>query len=153
MRSETSIVRSKRRSLDEPEGKPVPKKAKIKPKINPKAFSMSNYRKSVRNILLDKWKILRYGNRKEQSHPRFSGFVFKSYKQDHSQKTFLTYLPPIETPIGDYNTLNEVFTPSEKMAKEANMKYTNITMDCGAAIKAFHVIWNLYTCILNVMYS
>ena len=28
------------------------------------------------------------------------------------------------------------------MAKEGNMKYTHITMDCGAAIKAYHVLWN-----------
>ena len=48
----------------------------------------------------------------------------------------------IETPITDYGTLLEVFIKSEEMAKESNTTYTHITMDCGATMKAYHVIWN-----------
>ena len=87
---------------------------KVNPKINPKAFSGFDYGKGYNNATLNKWKVLRYGNRKDQIHPRFSGFVFQSCKKNESKKTFLTYLPPIETPIGDYDTLIEVFTWSEK---------------------------------------
>ena len=54
----------------------------------------------------------------------------------------ITYLPPIETPITDYGTLFEMFHRSEQIAAQSNMKYTHITLDCGAAIKAYHVLWN-----------
>ena len=54
----------------------------------------------------------------------------------------MTYLPPIHTAITDYRTLVEIFEICQKLAKQGNMKYTHITLDVGAAIKAFHVVWN-----------
>ena len=36
----------------------------------------------------------------------------------------------------------EMFHRSEQMAKQSNMVYTHIVLDCGAAIKAYHVLWN-----------
>ena len=95
-----------------------------------------------RSLELPKWKILRFGSRRDQRYPRFSGMVYQTFKKNDEQKTYLTYLPPIETPIGDYGTLLEVFVRSEQMAKQGNMLYTHIVMDCGAAIKAYHVLWN-----------
>ena len=59
--------------------------------------------------------------------------------QIQQKRTVMTYLPPIETPITDYGTLFEMFYRSEKLAAQSNMKYTHITLDCGAAIKAYHV--------------
>ena len=35
-----------------------------------------------------------------------------------------------------------MFFRSEKLAAQSNMKYTHIVLDCGAAIKAYHVLWN-----------
>ena len=35
-----------------------------------------------------------------------------------------------------------MFCQSRELARKANMKYTHITLDVGAAIKAYHVIWN-----------
>ena len=35
-----------------------------------------------------------------------------------------------------------MFHKSRELAKQANMSYTHITLDVGAAIKAYHVIWN-----------
>ena len=35
-----------------------------------------------------------------------------------------------------------MFYVSRQLAKQSNMTYTHITLDVGAAIKAFHVIWN-----------
>ena len=54
----------------------------------------------------------------------------------------MTYLPPIQKPIADYTALFEMFYKSRELAKQANMAYTHITLDVGAAIKAYHVIWN-----------
>ena len=45
----------------------------------------------------------------------------------------MTYLPPICSPITEYSTIIEMFHQSRKL---------HITLDVGAAIKAFHVIWN-----------
>ena len=35
-----------------------------------------------------------------------------------------------------------MFRQSRELVRKANMKYTHITLDVGAAIKAYHVIWN-----------
>ena len=54
----------------------------------------------------------------------------------------MTYLLRIHTAITAYRTLVEIFEISQKLAKQGNMRYTHITLDVGAAIKAFHVVWN-----------
>jgi hypothetical protein len=54
----------------------------------------------------------------------------------------MTYLPPISSPITEYSTIIEMFHQSRQLAKLSNMSYTHITLDAGAAIKAFHVVWN-----------
>jgi hypothetical protein len=53
-------------------------------------------------------------------------------------------LPPIQKPITDYAAFFEMFYKSSlrELAKQANMAYTHITIYVGAAIKAYHVIWN-----------
>ena len=89
--------------------------------------------------LLYMWKCFRKLEEDDQTFPRFPGFVIKLLKKKDQNLTVLTYLPPIETPITKYGTIFEIFHRSEKMAKQANMKYTHIVMDCGAAIKAYHI--------------
>ena len=54
----------------------------------------------------------------------------------------MKFLPPIQTPITEYPTIVSLFETSRKLAKNANMIYTHIIMDVGAAIKAYHVLWN-----------
>ena len=54
----------------------------------------------------------------------------------------MTHLPPIEKPVTDYAAFFEMFYKSRELAKQAYMEYTHITLDVGAAIKAYHVIWN-----------
>jgi hypothetical protein len=72
----------------------------------------------------------------------YAGFVIKCFQQEECKKTVLTYLPPIEKPITDYGALFEVIARASHLSKEANMKYVHIIMDCGAAMKMYHVIWN-----------
>ena len=54
----------------------------------------------------------------------------------------MIYLSPVQTPITKYETLFEIFRKSLDLAKKADMKYAHVTLDVGAAIKAYHVIWN-----------
>ena len=52
----------------------------------------------------------------------------------------MTYLPPIQTPITNYET--KVFSLSTELALKANMEYVHVIVGVGAAIKAYHLIWN-----------
>lgn len=54
----------------------------------------------------------------------------------------MTYVPPVQIPMTNYGTQTKVFQKSNKLAMQANMKYTYIIIDVGAAIKAYHLIWN-----------
>ena len=94
------------------------------------------------NKLVKEWTIRRYRYRHDQRYSRFSGWNIQRLRNDGSNKTVLTYLPPIETPITDYRTLIELIYKSQKLAEQAGMMYTHIYMDCGAAMKAYHVVWN-----------
>ena len=78
----------------------------------------------------------------DQLFPRFPSYVIQLFQTQDLKATTITYLPPIETPINDYGTLFEMFFRSKHLAAQSNMKYTHIVLDCGAAIKAYHVLWN-----------
>ena len=86
------------------------------------------------------WRIQRRQNSLDQLYSRFPGWAIKSLLDTEKKPTVLTYLPPIQTPITDYGTIFEIFHQSEQYAKQSNMKYTHITFDCGAIMKAYHVI-------------
>ena len=77
-----------------------------------------------------------------QGVPRFIGFLTSIYAKKDVTATKMTYLPPIHTAITEYRTPVPIFEISQKFAKQHNMRCTHITLDVGAAIKAFHVVWN-----------
>ena len=54
----------------------------------------------------------------------------------------MTYLPPIQTPITNDETLTKVFSLSTEFALKANMEHVHVIINVGAAIKAYHLIWN-----------
>ena len=58
------------------------------------------------------------------------------------KKNVLTYLPPMEKPTTSYEVIFEMFTGSGQLSKQANIKYTHITLDVNVAIIGFHVQWN-----------
>lgn len=139
----TSMERSKRRSLKLPAPEPVAM-PKIDPKKDPQAFHQRNDSRidttDIDNILT-MWKLLRYGSSSHDFWARFAGFITKLFQKNKCATT-MTYLPPIPTPIMEYPTIVDLFYVSRNLAKNANMKYVHITMDVGAAIKAFHVVWD-----------
>ena len=119
--------------------------AKIDPKKNPARFLQCDYSITANtediDTLLTLWKLLRSGSPENEGWPRFIGFVIELYQTERNQTT-MTYLPPIQTLITEYPTILSLFETSRKLAKNANMMYTHITMDVGAAIKTYHVVWN-----------
>ena len=50
------------------------------------------------------------------------------------KQTVITCLPPIGKPITNYEAIVEMFTGSKQLYKQANTKYTHITLAVGVAI-------------------
>ena len=74
--------------------------------------------------------------------PRFIGWFCSFYKQDRIKETVMTYLTPIPKPITDYQTISEMFERSRELRLQSNMQYCHITLDIGAAMKAYQVLWS-----------
>ena len=142
-----SIPMSRRRSLPVQAATEV-ESIRINPKIEPPSFAnkeVSSFRATTEGVaakLLTTWKLTRYLNSEDQNTPRFVGWIINNFRKNESQPTTITYMSPIETPITDYVTFVKMFMISRKLAEQSNMLYTHITLDVGAAIKAYHVIWN-----------
>ena len=68
------------------------------------------------------------------------GFLASIYARKDAASTKMTYLPPIHTAITEYQTFVNIFEISQKFSKQGKMRYTHVTLDVGAAIKAFHVV-------------
>lgn len=117
---DVSIEKSKRRSIHLPPPVAAPRQ-KINPKIEPPSFAgmtMVEARTEVAAVclkLLTLWKSVRYLKSIDQLHPRFVGWIICLFKIADSKVTKMTYLPPLPT---------------------------HISFDVGAAMKAFHVVWN-----------
>ena len=83
---------------------------------------------------------------KDQFLPTFSGWCVAiqtgQLADIEIEKTSLTYLPPVNHPIKDFATIYKVFEIIQNQAKKANMPYANVTLDVGAAINAYKVLWN-----------
>ena len=84
-RADISISRSKRRSLNVPDDPPPSKKDRIEPKTNPKLFEKNDKvvipSQTRKNKCLRIWKVLRRNSRKDQKYPRFSGWIFNTFKK------------------------------------------------------------------------
>ena len=120
---------------------------RINPHKPPKVFSKNALDSTMlTNIHFDNflafWKLCRRVCKGEkQSIPRFIGYVTKIFGKECT-KTILTFLPPLIRPITEYSTVCETIYRSIKLSKFANMCYTHITVDIGAAEKYYKVIWN-----------
>ena len=118
-----------------------PVKLHKEPPSLPLELTVHNYNCSKRMLFL--WKLLRFAHSTgNQSISRFVGWVLLICGTQNSSPTILTFLPPILQPITDYSTITECIFQSQKLSKAANMTYTHITIDGGAASKFYHVLWN-----------
>ena len=92
------------------------------------------------------WALLRPIQSSDQSIPAFSGWSVRMQQKAMDdiavQKTQMTYLPPVNSPFTKFATMSRVFEIIQEQAKKKNMKYANITLDIGAALNAFKVLWN-----------
>ena len=54
----------------------------------------------------------------------------------------MTYFPPINSNVTEFDTIYNYFEYLQQLAAEANMPYVNITLDVDAAMSAFKLLWN-----------
>ena len=99
------------------------------------------------------WLYLRYCNNFSQNTPTFSGWLLnlgRSYLEPNVIKTVETYLPPLPTKVTEWQTIYNCMLYLQKLANDVNMPYVNITLDVGAAINAYKVLWNFQAQFNNV---
>ena len=92
------------------------------------------------------WALLRLIQSSDQSIPAFSGWSVRMQQKAMAdiavQKTQMTYLPLVNSRVTEFATMSRVFEIIRNKPKKKNMKYANITLDTGAALNAFKVLWN-----------
>ena len=90
------------------------------------------------------WIYLRKIYSVDQLIPIFKGFKLEHRKTMKPQlsKTSETYLTPLNSKVTDYKTIQRYMKYLQSLAEQVNMPSVNITLDVGAAINAYLVIWN-----------
>ena len=71
----------------------------------------------------------------------YSVLLLKERDNKNLVKIELTYLPPIPSKVTEFKTILNYMQYLQNL-EEVNMPYVNITLDMGAAINAFKVLWN-----------
>ena len=143
------MKRTKRRSLQSrPE--PLPK-VKIDKKREPVFEDFSDVVKQPEEVsrfeaILLLWTILRKLSFSDQIIPSYSGYMVQeqsiSINAADLKKNNLTYLPPINSPITHYDTTYELFKTLQTRATTTKMRYVNLTLDAGAYLNAYRVLFN-----------
>ena len=71
----------------------------------------------------------------------FLGWLIHHRDKQNLCKTVVTYLPPINAKVTEFSTIFTYLEYLQNLARQANMKYVNVTLDWGAAINAYKTIW------------
>ena len=90
------------------------------------------------------WIYLRKIYSVDQAIPIFKGFKLehRKTKAEPLSKTSETYLTPLNSKVIDYQTIQRYMQYLQSLAEQVNMSLVNITLDVGAAINAYLVVWN-----------
>ena len=99
------------------------------------------------------WLILRHDTGADKLFPNFAAWRLAKRKQhDVSfQETVVTYLPPINASVNSFSTIYQYLQYMQKLCNEVNMPYVNVTLDCGAAVNAYKLVWNYPAVFDNVI--
>ena len=98
------------------------------------------------------WKLLRQVSAGKQTVSSFSGWqlLIRKAADVVVQKTVMTYLPPINAPVTDFSTIFGCLSYMQKLCKDVNMPYVNVTLDLGAAMNAYKLVWNYPNLFSNI---
>ena len=103
--------------------------ATIHPKKYPPLFSGISIKKSTPDVdkicsqLLILWKSIRFPSFDDQTHPRYSGLIINRVQKADSKKISMTYLPPISSPITEYDAIIQMFKVSRELAKQLTCQH------------------------------
>ena len=98
--------------------------------------------------------VHRKQNSFDQIVANFSGWLLNVRKNENNlvnRKTVETYLAPITTKVTDFKTIHQYMSYLQELARDVNMPYVNITLDVGAAINAYKLLWNYPLSFQNVV--
>ena len=89
------------------------------------------------------WIVLRYKSSAKQQIPAFKGWNLQQNMTDAKPiKTTETYLPPINYKVTEFKTIFKYLKYLQGLTSKMNMKYVHVSMDVGAAINCYLMIWN-----------
>ena len=91
------------------------------------------------------WVVIRKLNASDQTISSYSGWCtqVRRYRLSEAlQKTVLTYLPPIEAKVTEFSTIYRYLLYLQNLSFQVNMPYVNVTLDVGAAMNAYKLVWN-----------
>ncbi len=147
----TQLIRTGSRSLtrNDPENFSI----NVDPKKEPSTLSSfstdddcTTLNTSPRSMAYFLWLLLRVLNSGDQIVPSFFAWRTKIRNIGVSygtiKKTVVTYLPPIDTKVTEFSTINQYLSCMQKLAEKANMPFVNVSLDVGAAMNAYKLIWN-----------
>ena len=100
-------------------------------------------------------RVLLHMIRSDQSlFPTFSGWellIRKTRAILALKKTVVTYLPPINAPVTSFSTIFSYLQYMQKLCREVNMPFVNVTLGLGAAMNAYRVVWSYPEIFSNVI--
>ena len=101
----------------------------------------------VQRVFIDSYHLrilLRILSSNDPFAPTFSGWCVQqqSKKINIVEKTVPMYLPPINAPVTSFSTRDKVFETLQRHPEKAHMPYANLTLDVGAAMNAYKLLWN-----------
>ena len=100
------------------------------------------------------WIVLRHQSSMNQQIPVYKGWNLKQNMvnvKENPVKTTETYLPPINSKVTEFRTIFQYLQYLQNLTVTMNMKYVHVTMDVGAAINCFIMLWNNPVLFKNVI--
>ena len=90
------------------------------------------------------WTILRYQSSCDQHVSIFKGWNLQQrMEQDKSLiKTTKNYLPPINSKVTKFKTIYKYLQYLQGLASKMSMSYVHVSMDVGAVINVYLMMWN-----------
>ena len=88
------------------------------------------------------WVLARYAlNEDGQSVPGWNGWLSQRSQRDDTP-SIVDYMKPLNQPITDYATVQQILKISQKASKDVEQKFTYITFDLAVAKMAYCLVWH-----------
>ena len=81
----------------------------------------------------------------------FLGWLIHHRDKQNLCETVVTYLPPINAKVTEFSTIFTYLEYIHNLARQANMKYVDESLDCGVTIIAYKTRWQYQRKFENVI--